>query len=191
MSMSTKESRLPELRLPEISREGIARGLSEIHFPDLSKLERPTIEMPELDLPRIDLGEAVAGAALAVGLTRPRPRRWPFLLGAAIIAGLTAWALMRSTAVRDRLDRASRAARERIDEMREEREEQDAVAFSAADTMPIKSGPYAANGAVDVAGALDAAVASGSDYPDGLGATTDPTAADDGIPAFEEAEARA
>ncbi len=190
MSMATKQSRLPELRLPEISRDSIFRGLSEMRAPDLSKMERPNIEMPDIDLskidfPRIDVGKAVNDAAIAVGIASPSRRRWPYLLGVAVIAGLTGWALMHSTAIRDRLDRAARTARERIDEMRED-EEFETVAFSAAATAPIKNGAYA-----DVAGALDDAGVTANDYPEGLGVTTDlMAAAEDGTVAFEAAKTR-
>jgi hypothetical protein len=190
MSTSTRESRRPELRLPEISRDSIIRGLSEMRAPDLSKMDRPNIEMPDIDVskidfPRIDVGKAVTGAAVAVGLVRPSRRRWPYLLGAAIIAGLTAWALMHSTTVRDRLDRAARTARERIDEMRED-EELDAVAFTAAETAPMDDRAFA-----DVAGALDDAGVNANDYPEGLGVTTDlMAAAEDGTVAFEATKSR-
>lgn len=190
MTASTKQSRLPELRLPEISRDSIVRGLSEMRGPDLSKMERPNIEMPDIDLskvdfPRIDVGKAVNDAAIAVGIVRPSRRRWPFLLGVAVIAGLTGWALMHSTAIRDRLDRAARTARERIDEMRED-EEFDTVAFTAAATAPIESDAFG-----DVAGALDDAGVNANDYPEGLGVTTDlMAAAEDGTVAFEAAKTR-
>ncbi len=190
MTASTKQSRLPELRLPEISRDSIVRGLSEMRGPDLSKMERPSIEMPDIDLskidfPRIDVGKAVNDAAIAVGIASPSRRRWPYVLGVAVIAGLTGWALMHSTAIRDRLTRAARTARERIDEMRED-EEFDTVAFNAAATAPIKHDAYG-----DVAGALDDAGVTANDYPEGLGVTTDlMAAAEDGTVAFETAKTR-
>lgn len=176
MTMSTKESPVKALRLPEISRDAIARGLSEIQVPDLSKIERPSIEMPAIDLskverPRVDVGKAVADAAVAVGLARRGRPRWPFLLGAAVIAGMTAWALMHSTSVRERLDGASRTARQRIDEMRK--------AGASLDR------PY------DVASALEEAGVTANEYLDGLDATTDMVAAaEDGTTAHEEAAAR-
>jgi hypothetical protein len=177
MTMSTKESPVKALRLPEISRDAIARGLSEIQAPNLSKIERPNIEMPDLDLskielPRVDVGKAVAGAAGAMGIARPSRPRWPFLLGAAVLAGLTAWALMRSDSVRERVDRASRMARQRIDEMRE--------------AASPSNGPY------DVARALDEAGVTPNEYPGELAATTEVmAAAEDGIPAFEASASRA
>jgi hypothetical protein len=190
MSMTTRESRLPEMRLPEISRDGIVRGLSEIHAPDLSKLELPNIEMPDIETSMSDftrsVGKAVTGAAVAVGLVRPPRPRWPFVIAVAIIAGLTAWALMHSTAFRERLDRAARVARVRMDEMGETHDDMETVAFTAAETMPIEAGAYSQNGSADVAGALDAAGATANDYPEGLGDTTDQmSAAEDGTHAFE------
>jgi hypothetical protein len=191
MALTTRESRLPELRLPEISREGISRGLSEMRGPDLSKLERPNlqmpdIDMPKIDLPKIDIGKAVNDAAIAVGLARPQRRRWPFVLGGAIVLGLTAWALMQSTAFRQWLDNMVGMARERMDPGEDI---DDPVAFTAAETAPIDAGPYASNGEMDVAGAFDAAGASANDYPEGLGATADMMAgAEEGTPAFETAK---
>jgi hypothetical protein len=176
MTLSTKESPVRALRLPEISRDAIVRGLSEIQVPDLSKIERPSIEMPEIDLskvelPRVDVGKAVADAAVAMGIARRSRPRWPFLLGAAVIAGLTAWALMHSASVRDRLSGASRTARQRFDEMRR-------VGASL-------DRPY------DVASALEEAGVTANEYLDGLDATTDTmAAAEQGTPAFEAAEAR-
>ena len=195
MTTTTRDPRLTELRLPKLSAEGIARGLSEMHVPDLSKLERPKIEMPDIDRSlhdvRRSIGKAVMSAAVAVGLVRPPRPRWPFVLAAAIIAGLTAWALMHSTAVRDRLARAARMGRIRVDEMREAHEEFEPVAFTAAATARIEPGPYAENGSSDVAGAFDAAEAVPNDYPENLGATTDQMdAALDGTPIFERADAR-
>ncbi len=196
MPMSTRQPHLPEIRLPEITREGIARGLSDIHVPDLSKIERPTMEMPDIDLSgidfrRLDVGKAVAGAAAAVGLVRPRRPRWPFVVAAAIIAGLTAWALMHSTAVRERLDRAVRTARVRVDEIGETDGETNPVALTQAETAPIELGADAENGTADVAGAFDAADAVPNDSPEGLGVTTDQMdAALEGVQVFERADAR-
>ena len=148
----------------------------------------PDIDLSAIDVRRIDVGKAVAGAAAAVGLVRPRRPRWPFLVAAAIIAGLTGWALMNSTAFRERLDRVARGARVRLDEMREAHEDLDPVAFTAAETMPIDDA-YLENGSADVSGALDAAGATANDYPEGLGITTDlMAAAEDGTPAFKAAE---
>jgi hypothetical protein len=176
MTVSTKDLPVKTLRLPEISRDAIARGLSEIQVPGLSKVERPSLEMPEIDLskvdlPRVDVGKAVADAAVAMGIARRGRPRWPFLLGGAVIAGLTAWALMHSASVRERLDGFSRTARRRIDEMRK--------AGASLDR------PY------DVASALEEAGVTANEYLDGLDATTDMmAAAEDGTTAHERTEAR-
>jgi hypothetical protein len=182
MTLSLKETRVPELRLPEISRESIARGLSEMRAPEM-----PDIDLSKVDLPKVDVSKAIADAALAVGITRPSRPRWPIVLGAAIIAGLTAWALTHKSAVRDRLEQTAQMARERINVMRGGLDESDdAVAFTAAETMPIEPGAYD-----DIAGALDDAGITAKDYPEGLGASGDMAGAEDGIPAFEPAKSRA
>lgn len=168
MRMPTMESRRREVRLREIG-DRAARGLSDVHVPDLSKLERPTLEMPDIDLSRIDLTRSdvtktVVSAATAAGLVRRRRRRWAYLLSVAIILGLTRWALSNSTAIRERLDRVARRARERLDEMRVNRKDLDPVAFPAAPTAPIEPGPYS----VDVA--RNGVGETATDYPAGLGA---------------------
>ena len=50
-----KEVRLPELHLPEISRDEILKTVSEVRRPDfdLSDIQRPKIEMPDIAIPRL------------------------------------------------------------------------------------------------------------------------------------------
>ena len=133
----------------------------------------PDLDLSKIELPRVDVGKAVTGAAVAMGIARPSRPRLPFLVGAAVIAGLTAWALMHSTSVRERLDRAAGMIRGRIEEMRED-------------------GSSTDDGSFDIAEALDAAGVTANEYPEGLAATTDMmAAAEDGIPAFEESASRA
>ena len=52
-----KEGRLPELRLPEISRDEIIRSFSEIRRPDmdLSQIEWPKVDLPQIEWPKVDL----------------------------------------------------------------------------------------------------------------------------------------
>ena len=94
------EGRLPELRLPEISRDEIIRSFSEIRRPDLDK--------------------AILGLAAATRLVRPavRSRRLPLSLGFLAVAGLATFALLSRPAVRDRLARTAREARRRAMEAR-------------------------------------------------------------------------
>ncbi len=208
MPAPTKESRLPELRLSDITRSGPARRLaslrapdfskmerpdfSKIELPDFSKFERPNLEMPDIDLPKIDFAhidvqKAVVGAAVSAGLVRKRRRRWPLLLGGAIIVGLIGRALMSSSAARERLAQGAQWAKQRIADMREDREPIDAVAFTAAPTKPIDDGGF-------VGGPSDdpwASKTADDDYPEGLG-SPDPTDANGNrVPVFKDADTAA
>jgi hypothetical protein len=130
--LPVKEGRLPELRLPEISRDEIIRSFSEIRRPDmdLSHVEWPKVdfshvEWPKVDLPHIewtreDLDKAILGLAVATRLVRPavRSRRLPLSLGFLAVAGLATFALLSRPAVRDRLARTAREARRRAQEAR-------------------------------------------------------------------------
>jgi hypothetical protein len=133
----------------------------------------PDIDLSKVDLPRVDLGKAVGDAAVAMGIARRGRPRWPFIVGAAVIAGMTAWALTHSTTVRERLERVSRSARQRIDEMREA-------------GSPMDRDEY------DIDEALDAPGVTANERSAGLAATTDMlVAAEDGTAAYEVTEARA
>jgi len=171
--LPTKESRLPELHLPEISRDDIMRSLSE-RMPDvdLSKVERPKFEMPD-----IDLGKAMAGAAAAAHIGRRSRSRWPFAVGGLIIAGVATAAVLSNETVRAKIAGAFDALRERVAAMRStgyedlDIDRDDPIAFDAAETAPItETSPYSDD-------PLETAP-----YPSGLGSNGH----EDGIPAFEE-----
>jgi hypothetical protein len=212
MRAPTKES-LSEFRRPEIRRDGIAQRLAGLRAPDLSKIERPNIDMQDIDLSKIDLSKidlskvdlpkidfphidvsksdvskAIVGAAASAGLVRRRPRRWPYLLGGAVIVGLIGRAVMNSAATRERLAQGAQWARERIAEMREDREPIDDVAFTAAPTRPIDDGGFAGGSADDPWASKSSA---DGDYPEGLGAPDKKDSAGDRIPVFKEAESSA
>jgi len=171
--LPVKEIRLSELRLPEINRTDIMRSLSEIKMPevDLPKVDRPKFEMPD-----IDLGKAVAGAAVAAGIRRRSRRRWPFAVGALVVAGL-ATAIVTNESLRNRVAGAIDALRDRLWGMRDSRydaldiDRDDTFAFDAAETAPIETSPL-----------TDPSSSGTADYPTGLGSNGQ----DDGIPAFEE-----
>lgn len=179
MKTPVKESRIPELRLPDISREGIARSLSEIHAPDLSKIERPKIDMSDFDLSRTGVGKAVVGAATAAGLMHKPRSRWPYLLGGAIVVGLVGVAYMNAQAIRDGLTRVKTSVSDWATRMTARREPSDPVAFTAAETAPIDHGL-----------AFPGADPLTPDYPEGLGAPTDKGASSNGIASLEEVGSR-
>ena len=190
--LPVKESRLPELHLPEIDRDDIARSLSEIRLPDvdLSKLERPKVvlpkavsnfEWPRFDISAADIRKALASVAVAAHL-RPRPRqsRWPFAVGGLLVAGVATWAVLSNEAHRARLANGANAVRDRIASMRSNDRDQleidpdEAIAFTAAETAPIETPSYS-----------DATMIDATGYPEGLGADRD-----NGAPAMEEASSR-
>ena len=192
MRAPTRESRLPEPRLPEMSRAGIADRLAALRPPDLSKIERPNvilqdIDLPKIDFPHIDVSKAIVGAATSAGLVRRPRRRWPYLLGGAVIVGLIGRAVMNSSAIRERLAQGARWTRERIADMREDREPLEAVAFTAAPTAPIDDGGFAEGASTHDAWSKPA----NDDYPEGLGAPDPTDAARDQIPVFKEVDSPA
>lgn len=192
MRAPTRESRLPEPRLPEMSRAGIADRLAALRAPDLSKIERPNVILPDIDLPKIDfphidVSKAIVGAATSAGLVRRPRRRWPYLLGGAVIVGLIGRAVMNSSAIREHLAQGARWTRERIADMREHREPLEAVAFTAAPTAPIDDGGFAEGASTHDAWSKPA----NDDYPEGLGAPDPTDAARDRIPVFKEVDSPA
>ena len=141
--------------------------VKDVRLPDFERLtlEMPDLEIPKIDLskvevPKVDLAKAVAGAATAVGLAKPRRPRWPFVLGAGIIVAAAGLTVMNSATIRERLSQAKSWISERIADMRSADFDEEPVAFSAAATKPIQD-------SIDT-------VAPGSaapDYPDGFGAS--------------------
>jgi hypothetical protein len=176
--LPTKESRLPELHLPEISRDDIKRSLSEMRMPDVDLPDSVTKrDWPKFEMPDVDLGKAVAGVAAAAHIGRRSRSRWPFAVGGLIIAGVATAAILSNETIRAKIAGAFEALRERVSAMRStdydqlDIDQDDPIAFDAADTAPItETSPYS-EGTTDTA-----------PYPSGLGSNGH----EDGIPAFEE-----
>lgn len=120
--LPTMEGRLPELRLPEISRDEIVRSLSEIRRPDidLTAIEWPKVDLSRIEVTREDVDKAILGVATAARLVRPavRSRRLPLALGFLAVSALATFAILSRPAVRERLAMAARDAQRRIDEAR-------------------------------------------------------------------------
>jgi hypothetical protein len=154
-----KGDRLPDIKVPELDR--VKSELSDI---DLTKLEMPKVNLPDVDV-RKDVGKALAGAAVAVGLSKPRRSRWPFVIVGGIAVAVAGWALLNRDAIRDRIGRAKGWIDDRMTTMQAEDELDEAVAFTSAPTAPLDQPSIDS-----VAGPM------GSDYPEGLGATADPLA---------------
>jgi len=120
--LPVKEGRLPELRLPEISRDEIMRSFSEIRRPDLdlSRVDWPKVDLSHVEWTREDLDRAILGLTAAARLVRPavRSRRLPLSLGFLAVAGLATFAILSRPVVRERLARTAREARRRAQEAR-------------------------------------------------------------------------
>jgi hypothetical protein len=177
-ALPVNEVRLPELHLPEITRDDIVRSLSEIRLPEIDLPKAVSeFEWPKIDLPSVDVGKAVAGAAAAVHIGRRAHRpRWPLAVGGLLIAGLAGWAILHNEALRARLAGATGAIRTRISAVRSNRPDRlemdrdDALALTAAETAPIETSPSTDSTTIDATG-----------HPAGLGSRTG-----DGVPAFED-----
>lgn len=139
-----REVRLPELRLPEMTREDIVRTIGDA---------RRDLDLSAIDLSRIDVPKAIATATQAAGLVRATRRpRLPFVLGGLVAIGLVGFAILRSPAVRPRVEEAGRRARQAIDERRAAMAATDEVgetleldASAEAVAIPIEPDAFATN----------------------------------------------
>ena len=147
MPTLTKDARLPDVQLPEF---------------ELPKVDLSTVEMPKIDVKKVDVGKAVSDAAIAVGLTKPRRARWPYLLGAGLAVAAVGLVAMNATAIRQGIGRARAWASERVNQMWAADDYHEPTAFDAARTADV-SEP-----------SVDSVTGStGADYPEGLGIETE------------------
>lgn len=175
-TLTRKSFQLPELHLPEMRRDDIAKTLSDVRHElgevrreidksraDIAKLHLPKFEMPDVDLSRLDVPKAVTSAAQSAGLMKKRRSRVPFVIGGLITLGLLVWAALRSPTVQERVRTVAHDAREKIDAMRAQAD-LEAHAFDAADTMPVEGSAYA-----DTPIGAESPFDGPSDLPTGLG----------------------
>jgi hypothetical protein len=185
--------RLPELKLPEMSRDDIAKALGETRKElgevrkDLSEYRRevevPRMDLSKIEMPNIDIGKEIrdarkdlkdAGkymaknarsAAQDAGLVK-RPSRLPFVIAGAITIGLVGWALANSPSIKARLQLAAKQMQEKMAARRAEWEDEP-HAFDAAVPVPVQPSIYA-----DATSDTDSPFAEPpSDTPDGFGKT--------------------
>ncbi|MEO5885885.1 MAG: hypothetical protein ABIQ58_10265, partial [Candidatus Limnocylindrales bacterium] len=146
-ALRIKDFRIPELHLPEMTRDDIAKALGDARKEigevrkdlgemrrdiDLSKVELPSVQIPKIDLSRIDVPKAVTGAAQAAGIVKKPRSRMPVVIGALITLALVAWALLNSPGLKARAQSAAQKARERMDDMRATSDDLEPRAFDAA-----------------------------------------------------------
>jgi len=182
-----KDVHMPELRLPEMSRQDISKALGEVRRDiadasrdfadasreiDLSKVDLSKVEFPKIDISRKDVSKAFDSAAEAVGVRKSRSPI-PFVIAGIVTLGLVAWALLSSPAT-PRLRAAAAKARERIDEFRmgQDLDVDEPRAFDAAVAVPVEPSAYS-----DSIGSKNSPFAEPpSDLPDGLGSPADEVA---------------
>ena len=183
--------RLPELKLPEMSRDDIAKALGEARKElvevrkDLNEF-RKEIEVPRVDLSNVDVGKEfrdarkdlrnagkhmaknAKSAAQDVGLVK-RPSRLPFVIAGAVTLGLVGWALANSPSIKARLRLAAQQIQDKMAERRAAWDEDEAEphAFDAAVTVPVQPSAFS-----DATSDRNSPFAEPpSDLPDRLGKT--------------------
>lgn len=156
-----REVRMPELRLPEMTREDIARvigdarrdmpidrmdlgrldprrvDLSDVRLPraGLPNIDLSKVDLSKVELPRIEVPKALVDAGVAAGLVKRRRSRWPYVIGALFGLALLGMALSQLPIIR-----------ERMAEMRRRRDAEGMYGGGA----PLDSGPRAFDAAVAV-----------------------------------------
>jgi hypothetical protein len=183
--------RLEELRLPEMSRDDIAKALGETRKElgavrkDLNEMRRD-IDPSKLELPNIDIGKELrdarndlldAGkyvaknarsAAQDAGLVK-RPSRLPFVIAGAVTLGLVGWALANSPSIKARLQLAAQQLQDKMAERRAawDDDADEPHAFDAAVPVPVEPSAFA-----DSTSDKNSPFAEPpSDTPDGFGKT--------------------
>lgn len=168
-----KDLRFPELRMPEMTRDDIAKALGEARK-ELGDVRKELGEMRhDIDLSKIDVPKAVSDAATSVGQTvglvkRPRSRL-PFIAGALVTIGLVGWAVRSSPPLKARIQGVMQSARERMDAMRASddgvsSDDMEPRAFDAAVTIPAQPSVYA-----DDLASSNSPFDGPTDLPKGLG----------------------
>lgn len=185
-----KDFRLPELKLPEMSRDDIAKALGEARKElsevrrDLNEFRRefemPKVEIAAVELPKVDMAKVgkdarkvgkdarknARQAAEKAGLVR-RTSRIPFIIAGIATLGLVAWALA-TPEVKARLKDAARQARERMAERRSAWDlDDDTRAFEAAEPAGVAPAAYSSS----IESSKSPFTEPPTELPEGLGKT--------------------
>jgi hypothetical protein len=169
LKMIRRDFRLPELRLPEMSRDDIAKGLGDARKElrevrkdiqafrrefEMPRVDLTAVEMPQVDMDKVadsakngakQVARGARSAAESAGLVKPTNRvsRTPFILAGLVTIGMVGWALINSPTVKTRLRESAQRARERMAERRTAWNlDDDTHAFDAAKTAGVKPSAY-------------------------------------------------
>jgi hypothetical protein len=201
-----RDLRLPELRLPEMSRDDIAKALGEARkeLRDVRKdlqdfrreFEMPRVEVTEVEVPKVDVEKVTNGAkqmavnakqsvmdaAEAAGLVKaPAGRsRKPFVLAGMVTLGVLGFALLNSPAMKTRLRDGAQRARERMNSRRTAWGVDDEThAFDAAAPAGVDAAAYS-----DAITSTDSPFAEPpTELPEGLGSESEVQRIEEDAPA--------
>jgi hypothetical protein len=166
-----RDLKLPELRLPEMSRDDVAKALGEARKEladvrrdlnefrrefEMPKVDLSAVEMPKgVDLSKVDVAKVskdarklskearknARQAAERAGLVK-RPSRLPFVLVGLATLGLVAWAFA-TPGVKARIRETARQAREQMNQRRAAWDyDDDTRAFDAATPAGVVASTY-------------------------------------------------
>ncbi len=134
-ALRLREIQLPELHLPEMSRDDIVRAIGDA---------TRDVELPKVDLPAIDIPTAISNAVEAAGIRRSSRRaRLPFVIGGLITLGLVGFALLTSPMVRPRLTELGQKMKQRIDDRRSTGLDGEDPMSTEAIAVPIEPAAFA------------------------------------------------
>ena len=199
-----RDFRIPELKLPEMTRDDIARALGDARKEigdvrrDLNEMRRemavprvevPRVELPKVELPRVEMpkearkaarkaGKTVTKAAQDVGLVKKPASRMPLVIAAGIALALVGWALANSPEIKARLRALASQARERMAERDRTWDadlDDEPRAFDAAVAVPVEPSAYADS----LPGSDSPYAEPPTDLPDGFGKTNGAHAIED------------
>ncbi len=191
-----RDLRIPEFKLPEMTRDDIAKALGEarkelvdvrrdlndfrreMEIPrvDLSKVEMPKVDLSKVEVPKEarkaakKASKSVTKAAQEAGLVKKPASRMPIVIAAGIVLALVGWALANSPSIRARLQTLAGQARDRMAERRDPWSadvDDEPRAFDAAVAVPVEPSAYAET----LPGTDSPYAEPPSDTPDGFGKT--------------------
>ena len=123
-TLRIKEVRIPELHLPEMSRDDIAKAIGDV-TKDLRNLDLPDASDIARELSKVDVPAAIE--SITSGRRGGRMSRAPLVLGGIVVLGIVTVALAMSPMFRPKLEQMARRAREEFEARRDAATEREAT----------------------------------------------------------------